>query len=598
MSNFRTRILGLAAMATAFVGMSYGQVVICGSGTNVPAGATAPTAYSGTQAAGTAAGISNLGTQVNPSLRAEAQTELIAVFQFNCTIVNAGPPAAPAPPPGGTTATTGTIYITTNLPITSKALPPASNEATAILNGTTTVVGPNGQTTLGNGTAVPGVVSGNQVTFALGAATIPVYPAVVTVEITNLRVNASTAGAPQVTESGLLSYVVPNTTSGLVTANLALPTANGPGYVLKSLGAPTFTAFSIAPGATFTVCGGNSVFAAAPSFAVNINQLIPDPFLGPGLVGSNANTTVSLLPGSEVGQYVTAGGAGTASADIINLVVANLPASATVYAPQTLGPFPAGGGGGNNFSLTIASSTVATTPAGAAVGGLVAPVAFTPTGGTVTSPYPVTIPALSLGALTVQTPSVPVLITFAANSAVAQGPITVNYGYAPAVAALTGPATSVPQFITPTFTALNAQAIVNCQTTLLFPFVTNQVGFDTGIAISNTSTDNLGFGGKSFAAAQAGTCNLFFYGPTAPSPATVADPQGNLPTGNTHAFTLSSVAAGYQGYMIAVCPFQYAHAFAFLTYGLTTANGVAEGYLAPVLGSRASTTYGDAVTTF
>ena len=31
--------------------------------------------------------------------------------------------------------------------------------------------------------------------------------------------------------------------------------------------------------------------------------------------------------------------------------------------------------------------------------------------------------------------------------------------------------------------------IDDCTTTLLFPFVTNQAGFDTGIAITNTSAD-------------------------------------------------------------------------------------------------------------
>ena len=112
---------------------------------------------------------------------------------------------------------------------------------------------------------------------------------------------------------------------------------------------------------------------------------------------------------------------------------------------------------------------------------------------------------------------VPVYVGFAANSAAAQTAITANYPYAPAVAALTGPAPAVPQFVASTFTAANGSIISNCQTTLLFPFVTNQLGFDTGFAIANTSVDNLALGGKSLAAAQSGTCQLFFYGPTAPA---------------------------------------------------------------------------------
>ncbi len=582
MSNIRTKILGLSAMATAFVGVSFGQTfVYCQAGT----------------AAGGPAAVSNIGTQVNPSLRAESQTEMIAAYQFYCAVSASGtsfvaPVGPPAPAP-----TTGTLYVTTNLPITSKAIGtfPQSNEATLITNGSSTAVAAGGVITLMNGTATPGAVSGNQVSFTLPAMAIPVFPATQTFEVTNIRVNASSAGAPQVTESALLSYVQTTTTQGLITANLALPMANGPGYILKSLGPPTLVLGGTTP-ASFAVCTGNPLpffGAAAANFQLSINQLIPDTFLGIG----NAAAT---LPGSEAGQYVnTASGAGVANADIINVVIGNLPSSATVYVPQNLGPFGTTAAPINNFSLSIANSTVSS-----ATGAPANSVAFTPSGGIVTIPYTVsvvgggdqTIPAAGNGlggALTVG-----VVVSFAANSATAQGPITANYGYAPAVAALTGPASAVPQFVASSFTPANAQAIVNCQTTLLFPFVTNQVGFDTGIAISNTSTDNLGFGGKSFAAAQSGTCTLYFYGPTAPTPASVADPQGSLASGNVHAFQLSSVAAGYQGYMIAVCPFQYAHAFAFVTYGLTTSNGVAEGYLAPVLGSRGSTTYGDAVTTF
>ena len=580
MSNFRTRILGLAAMATAFVGVSYGQVVVCNTGTNIPAGATAPPAYTNA----TTAGISNLGTQVNPSLRAESQTELIAVYQFNCTVVASatGAPAAPA----AASQTTGTVYITTNLPITSKAIPPTGNEATLILNGTGTVVNPGGVITcqVGAGTAcqpLAGTVSGDQVTFALPTCTvgsvtcpIPDFPAVAVFEVTNVRVNASAAGAPQVAESGLLSYVVPNTTSGLITANLALPTANGPGYILKSLAPPSITVNN-----NYQTCLGNPTDNL--SFTVGINQLIPDTFLGVG-------TATSLLPGSEAGQYV-AGAVGTANADIINVTISNLPSSATVYVPQAIGPF----GGANSFTLSIQGSTIST-----AVGAPANSVAFTPSSGTITIPYSVSV--TGIGDQTTQTGAtgvqVPVTVGFAANSAAAQGPITATYSYAPVVAALTGPASAVPQFVASTFTAVNGSIISNCQTTLLFPFVTNQLGFDTGFAIANTSVDNLGLGGKTIAAAQSGTCQLSFYGPTAPATATVADPQGSLAAGNVHTFQLSAIAAGYQGYVIANCPFVYARGFAFLTFGLTTNSGIAEGYLAEVLDTRngtPTTTIGD-----
>jgi hypothetical protein len=123
---------------------------------------------------------------------------------------------------------------------------------------------------------------------------------------------------------------------------------------------------------------------------------------------------------------------------------------------------------------------------------------------------------------------------------------------------------------------------------LLFPFVTNQLGFDTGIAISNTSMDALSTNKASASypssvAAQTGTCTMSFFGNTPPSPATGVAMSAATAAGATSVFTISQVAPGFQGYMIASCPFLYAHGFAFITYNLTQANGVAEGYLAEVL---------------
>lgn len=50
--------------------------------------------------------------------------------------------------------------------------------------------------------------------------------------------------------------------------------------------------------------------------------------------------------------------------------------------------------------------------------------------------------------------------------------------------------------------------ISRCTTSLLFPFVTNQSGFDTGIVISNTSQDILG------TPTTRGACSIYFYGGT------------------------------------------------------------------------------------
>jgi hypothetical protein len=140
----------------------------------------------------------------------------------------------------------------------------------------------------------------------------------------------------------------------------------------------------------------------------------------------------------------------------------------------------------------------------------------------------------------------------------------------------------VPRFIEGTQTK-NWLTIFVCRTNLLFPFVTNQAGFDTGLAISNTSTDPFG------TAAQAGTCTLFSYGANAPA----SIPTPNIPAGTAYVTTASTSMPNFQGYIIAQCGFQYAHGFAFVSdFG---ARNLAMGYLAliipePGTGSRAAST--------
>jgi hypothetical protein len=94
---------------------------------------------------------------------------------------------------------------------------------------------------------------------------------------------------------------------------------------------------------------------------------------------------------------------------------------------------------------------------------------------------------------------------------------TANGMFAPVSTVTTASATApVPRFAD-TSTAKNTLIIIQCQTNLLFPFVTNQAGFDTGIAISNTSKDPFG------TATQAGVCSLYYYGDVNGTAATPVD---------------------------------------------------------------------------
>jgi hypothetical protein len=116
---------------------------------------------------------------------------------------------------------------------------------------------------------------------------------------------------------------------------------------------------------------------------------------------------------------------------------------------------------------------------------------------------------------------------------------------------------------------------------LLFPYVTNASGLETGIAISNTSTDPQGYATK-----QAGTCTLSFYGNATIAPFTTPSILSGDANVNTTdwAFALSTIPGanpGFQGYVIAVCNFQYAHGFAFIS-DVGTRN-LAMGYLALII---------------
>jgi len=175
-----------------------------------------------------------------------------------------------------------------------------------------------------------------------------------------------------------------------------------------------------------------------------------------------------------------------------------------------------------------------------------------------------------------------VFATYVAN--VAQnsppaGTATVNMSFAPTPPVFTassGAAASsslnIPRFIADPNAAKNIFAINICRTILLYPFVTNQAGFDTGLAIANTSTDPFGTG------PQAGSCALNWYSGTA-SPAPTNS--GSIASGTVYTTLASVTVPGFQGYMIAVCHFQYAHGFAFISD--LGARNLAMGYLALVI---------------
>jgi hypothetical protein len=136
-------------------------------------------------------------------------------------------------------------------------------------------------------------------------------------------------------------------------------------------------------------------------------------------------------------------------------------------------------------------------------------------------------------------------------------------------------------------TATSSFGITVCTCNLLFPFVTQAAGFDTGIAIANTTADPFG------TAAQTGPVTMWFYGSMAgggavPGALAKQVTTGNVPAGSVLTWTAFggagafgaglSAVPGFTGYMIAQAQFQFCHGFAFISD--LGAQKLAEGYLA------------------
>jgi len=166
------------------------------------------------------------------------------------------------------------------------------------------------------------------------------------------------------------------------------------------------------------------------------------------------------------------------------------------------------------------------------------------------------------------------------NNLPAPGASTVAANFAPLSSVPTASSSApIPRFAQP-HTPAAAFTIELCTCNLLFPFVTNQAGFDTGIALANTSLDTFG------TSAQQGTVKLTYFGSTAgggaaPPPFTTQ----TVPAGAELIFNLSSggnfgvpATPGFEGYIIATANFQYCHAFVFISD--VGAQKLAEGYLA------------------
>jgi len=305
--------------------------------------------------------------------------------------------------------------------------------------------------------------------------------------------------------------------------------------------------------------------------------LVPDPDIGavaqvaplgvPGLVGDGGGF-VDGTAGAETPGPVGLATQGTQ----LQFAFSNVLAGVNLFVPNTITLSPAIGYsyGGNPPGIAVLVGS----------GGGAGLTQLTITGTGAVAVYEV----YYADAAVVEVIDLPVTVAYISNTAsnlpaTGTGKVAVNFAPLSSVATASSSA-PVPRFCQP-YTAQNLYTINPCTCDLLFPFVTNQSGFDTGIAIANTSLDPYG------TTPQQGTVTLYYYGGTtgggaAPPAQTTNAP---VPGGSELVFQLSSgggygIAAtpGFQGYIISIANFQYCHAFAFISD--VGAQKLAEGYLA------------------
>jgi len=271
--------------------------------------------------------------------------------------------------------------------------------------------------------------------------------------------------------------------------------------------------------------------------------------------------------------------------NFVGNVPAGVPANDATTGTRLLAVFtnvPAG------VTLSVSNASVAPSTAAAAY---VPGADITGTGGSFTTAAPALVEANVTGGVWYATWEVTadnlntiddlvfnVLVNFKANPGAGipgltstATPTTLTGSFAPtSTDLLASPTDVIPRFQATNLTASPLFTIMPCITNLLFPYVTNMAGFDTGLAIVNTSADVFG------TSTQTGTCTLNFFG----TPTVAAFTTPAVDPGTVYAQVLENVgAAGFQGYIIAQCNFQYGHGLAFIV----NPGGVGTQYLALVI---------------
>ena len=596
MADFRKWLLAFAAAA-----------LVLGTGASANAQTTAP--------------FSCTASAANPPLvRAEGVTELVGDVVLNCTGGN--------PTPAGTAIPLSNITITLNTSITdriyntttglSEALlmiddpypvdpdpnpPPvqsANSASMQLLCAATGGVGTCGITSTGFTSGKAGgdydgstghynvfqgaVTSANQISFLGVPIDAPGSSLTLSIRLTNVRGNASQLSVgSQFSLSPIQMFIAVNGSQQVVINN------------------PQPIVGYVTPGLITSVTPVTDEQCIAPSgFSLTFTENFASSFKARVFGDGRAANVPGYSYNSESGLWDTSGALGQAGlADHGTRLLARLsgfPANVTLTVPGEVDLITASGshtgtayyvttdGYGNSAAGPISTSTAPVTVTLDSTGA--GWICYEVLANDYTAVESVTVPVF-VGYPTA--PTLPLIGTGSATLSFAPIAAPGTTGWTTASPTTANPTSyPIPRFVSTT-PAAKALSIVPCTCNLLFPFITNQSGFDTGLAIANTSMDPYG------TLPQTGPITLNFYGELAggtaltSAQATVTTP--SVPGGCIFTMTLSggggvmncangptgTVAplAGFQGYLIAQSQFLYCHGYAFISSvgGSTEAQG-------------------------
>jgi len=558
MADFRMKLFTLAGMATVFAGMAFGQATCT---------ATANAVF----------------------VRAESNDDQVADTTMTCNSGAAGV--------GINQTLNMTVYLSPSVNITSANIGTSNTPVSEAVAGLGVQGGALSSSKFGS-------VSGNSVSFSginIGGAAGIAANTAFTVTITNIKIAASTVATSSGVPTGISETIF---ISGTGATPAAITTGSAVAYVTNGLGgikANGTNANALCNATTtYTVPGG---VAFNPNFTVAFAEAFPNAFRVQNTPGNNTTLGLEFANHTESGYYVTSTSNNIATSGTrIKIIFNNIPANVSIFVPLSFT-----GTNSGVVKLTTSETGAFAAPTGATANGNPGSTAsnnagdgstasLTVASGSATAIYEVTTISTAPATFVI-----PVYLQASAGAVPAPTTaITATVSFAPI-----GATSNVPNFVSGSSTAtVNGSSFVACSTTLLFPYVTNQAGFESGLAIANTGADLLGVKNGapiSSVTGQSGTCLLTFFGNATASsnPAPFTTPAAVAP-GTDWTGTLTSVVGGtpgnFGGYMIANCNFLYAHGFTYITYNIGQSSGMAMGYLALELGSPRTNTAAITVT--